>query len=120
MGRGLLVGLEVGSQWLVGWEALVFEGLTMESGSHVHSPKPDWQQPTEAGPGHGHQRPFFFFFFSRQSNLTTPETFKMGALSKVPFVDLLVKPRQGLASGLHPRLLLSILFILSLAGHLPP
>lgn len=60
MGRGLLVGLEVGSQWLVGWEALVFEGLTMESGSHVHSPKPDWQQPTEAGPGHGHQRPFFF------------------------------------------------------------
>ena len=59
-------------------------------------------------------------FFSRQSNLTTPETFKMGALSKVPFVDLLVKPCQGLASGLHPSLLLSTLFILSLAGHLPP
>ena len=43
-----------------------------------------------------------------------------GLLSKVLVLDMFAKPCHPLASGVHPNLLLSTLFILSLAEHLPP
>ena len=33
-------------------------------------------------------------FIPDRANLTIPQTFKMGALSKVPFVDMPVKPHH--------------------------